>query len=234
MQVDASLAYYQPSHRSATLCEAAKPHLRYCSKQHRGPSGYSTVSLSVHTLYIRLQTLLTVLPPAEVFQAIVGYCTPPATQCCQDEGAGCGCEALYKKGQSRLYFLRRLRSFNVCRTMLQMFYHLLVASVIFYAVVCWGSRVKTANANRLSKLIRKAGSVLEVEPLVEVSQRRMLRKLLSILNVSHPLHATLESHLSTYSCRLRLPRSTTEHHRRCFLSLAIKLYNSSPLSQEEN
>lgn len=31
-------------------------------------------------------------------------------------------EAIYKKGQSRLYFLRRLRSFNVCNKMLQMFY----------------------------------------------------------------------------------------------------------------
>ena len=30
-------------------------------------------------------------------------------------------EALYKKSQSCLYFLRRLRSFNICRTMLQMF-----------------------------------------------------------------------------------------------------------------
>jgi len=38
-----------------------------------------------------------------------------------------------------------------------------VASVIFYAVVCWGSRVKAADANRLNKLIRKAGSVLGVE-----------------------------------------------------------------------
>jgi len=68
-------------------------------------------------------------------------------------------EALYKKGQS----LQRLRSFTVCKTMLQIFYHSVVASVIFYAVVCWGSRVKAADANRLNKLIRKAGSVLGVE-----------------------------------------------------------------------
>ncbi|KAG5274176.1 hypothetical protein AALO_G00133060 [Alosa alosa] len=31
-------------------------------------------------------------------------------------------EALYKKGQSRLHFLRRLRSFNVCSNLLRMFY----------------------------------------------------------------------------------------------------------------
>jgi len=79
-------------------------------------------------------------------------------------------EALYKKGQSRLYFLRTLRSFNICKTMLQMFYHLVVASIIFYAVVCLGNRVKAADANRLNKLIRKAGAVLgvELESVVEV------------------------------------------------------------------
>jgi len=77
--------------------------------------------------------------------------------------------------------------------MLQMFYHSVVASVIFYAVVCWGSRVKVADANRLNKLIRKAGSVLGValESLVEVSERRVLSKLLSII-LCYLLHITLD------------------------------------------
>ena len=43
---------------------------------------------------------------------------------------------LYKKGQRRLYFLRRLGSFNICRKLLWMFYQSLVASVFFYTVVC--------------------------------------------------------------------------------------------------
>ncbi|KAK5907927.1 hypothetical protein CgunFtcFv8_016027 [Champsocephalus gunnari] len=72
-------------------------------------------------------------------------------------------EALYKKRQSRLYFLRRLRSFNVCSTMLQMCYDSVVSSVVFFAVVCWGSGVKTADANRHNKLIRRAGSALGVD-----------------------------------------------------------------------
>ena len=71
--------------------------------------------------------------------------------------------AVFKKGQSRLYFLRRLRCFNIYRTMLQMFYHSVESSGIFYAVVCCDSRLRAADANRLNKLIRKAGSVLGVE-----------------------------------------------------------------------
>lgn len=138
--------------------------------------------------------------------------------------------ALFKKGQSHLFLLRILRSFNVCRTILQMFYHSVVSSVIFYAVVCWGSRVKTADANRLDKFIRRAGSVLGVELqfLAEVSEQRMLRKLLNIFNKPHPLHATLDIYCRTFGCRLRPQRCSIECHRNSFLPVAIKLFNSSP------
>ncbi len=46
------------------------------------------------------------------------------------------CDALYRKGQSKLYFLRRLRSLNVCNRLLRMFYETVVASGLFFAVVC--------------------------------------------------------------------------------------------------
>ena len=58
-------------------------------------------------------------------------------------------EAVYKKGMSRLYFLRKLRSFNVCSKMLEIFYQSVVASVLFFAVVCWGSSIGASNTNRL-------------------------------------------------------------------------------------
>ena len=72
-------------------------------------------------------------------------------------------EAVYKKGQSRLYFLRRLRSFNICWTMLRMFYKSVLASAIMFAVVCWGSRLRVADTNRINKLIRKTSDVVGVE-----------------------------------------------------------------------
>lgn len=77
--------------------------------------------------------------------------------------------------------------------MLQMFYHSVEANIIFYAVLCWCSRVKAANATRFNKLIMKTGSLLgvELESLGEVMERRMLRNPLSFtVNASHPLHTT--------------------------------------------
>ena len=69
-------------------------------------------------------------------------------------------DALYKKGQSRLHLLRRLRSFGVCRPLLRTFYDTVVASVIFYAVVCWGCGFTERDRKRLNKLVGRAGSVL--------------------------------------------------------------------------
>ncbi|KAI3363774.1 hypothetical protein L3Q82_001205 [Scortum barcoo] len=63
--------------------------------------------------------------------------------------------ALCRKGQSRLYFLRRLASFNICnicKKLLQIFYQSVVASALLYAVVCWGGSLKKKDAARLDKL----------------------------------------------------------------------------------
>ena len=43
---------------------------------------------------------------------------------------------MFKKCMSQLYFLRRLRYFNACNLMPLMFYQSVVASTIFFAVVC--------------------------------------------------------------------------------------------------
>ena len=135
-------------------------------------------------------------------------------------------EAVYKKDQSQLYFLRRLQSLNICNIILRMFYQSVVASAIFFGLVCWGSRLRAADAN---KIIRKAGSVLGVQlnSLSVVSEGMMLCKLHSILDNTHPLHQVLTSHRSTFSNRLIPPLCKTEHQRKSFLPVAIRLFYSS-------
>ncbi|KAI4883500.1 hypothetical protein NFI96_024962 [Prochilodus magdalenae] len=103
-------------------------------------------------------------------------------------------DMVYKKAQSRLYFLRRLGSFRICQKLLLMFYQSVVASVLFYAVVCWGGSISRRDAGRLDRLVRKAGSVLglELESLTPLAGRRALNKLLNNMdNAYHPLHSTI-------------------------------------------
>ncbi|TWW78779.1 hypothetical protein D4764_11G0009000 [Takifugu flavidus] len=126
-------------------------------------------------------------------------------------------DAVYKKAMSRLYFLRRLRSFSVCSRMLHMFYQSVMASTIFFAAVvqalCWGTGIKAKDANRLNKLIKKAGSVVgcRLDNLDEVVRDRMVLKLRTIMdNPSHPLHNTVDKLRSSFSSRLLQPRCSKE------------------------
>ena len=127
-------------------------------------------------------------------------------------------EAVYKKGLSLLFFIRRLRSFNVCNRMLQMFYQSVVASTIFFTVVSWGAGSEAKDTKRLNKLIKKAGSVVgpKFVTLEEMMADRMLAKLVEIMdNVPHPLHKTLDrlkSSLSNKLIQLAALRNGTGNH----------------------
>ena len=69
--------------------------------------------------------------------------------------------ALYKKGQSRLYLLRRLRPFGVQEVLLRSFFESMLASAILHGVFCRGS-ISIADRKRLNRLVQKANSALEV------------------------------------------------------------------------
>ncbi|KAK7158641.1 hypothetical protein R3I94_005089 [Phoxinus phoxinus] len=139
-------------------------------------------------------------------------------------------EVLYKKGQSRLYLLRRLSSFGVCRSLLKTFYDSVVASAIFYAIACWGAGSRERDRKRLNKLVMKASSVLvcHLDTIEEVGERRMLTRLASIMgNTSHPLHEIVSSLSSSFSCRLLHPQCKTERFRRSFIPVAVRLFNAT-------
>ena len=127
-------------------------------------------------------------------------------------------EAVYKKGQSRLYFLRKLRSFNVYSKMLCMFYQSVVASAIFFAAISWGSGIRACDSKELNKLIRRAAVVsLEV-----VMERRMVQKLLSIMDDNtYPLHNLVSKQKSVFSGRLRQLSCRKDRFKNTFLPTAL-------------
>lgn len=45
-------------------------------------------------------------------------------------------KTVYKMGMSRLYFPRKLRSFNICNWRLEIFHQSVISSIIFFAAVC--------------------------------------------------------------------------------------------------
>lgn len=139
-------------------------------------------------------------------------------------------DALCRKAQSRLYFLRRLASFNVCSELLKMFYRSVVESALFFVVACWGGSIKKKDASRLNKLVKKAGSVVGkvLESLTSVAERRALSRLRSIMeNPEHPLHSTIQRQRSSFSDRLLSMQCSSDRMKRSILPNAIRLYNST-------
>ncbi len=132
---------------------------------------------------------------------------------------------MYRKGQSRIYFLRRPRSFNISRHLLCSIYQTVVASALFFAVVCWGEGARMGDRSRVNKLGKKAGFVvcIEFDTVQKMAERRILSKLRSIMNnPSHSLHALGVMNSSTFSHRLIAPKCKSEHSRKSFLSVAIR------------
>ena len=62
-------------------------------------------------------------------------------------------DALYNKGLSRFHLLRGLRSFGVNRTLIRTFYGTVIASVIFYGMVCWSSGVAERDKLQLLSVV---------------------------------------------------------------------------------
>ena len=119
---------------------------------------------------------------------------------------------------NRLYLLRKLRSFGVQGDLLTSFYDSVVASAIFYGVVCWSSSISAADRRRLDKLIKKSSSVLgcPLDSVQEVGESRMMDKL------SSHLQDTISALGSSFN-RLIHPQCVKERDRRSVLPAAVRL-----------
>ena len=138
--------------------------------------------------------------------------------------------ALVGKGQQRLHFLRKLRSFNVCPKILELFYTSTVQSVLTFNSLGHFGSLREVDLGRLTKLTRTATDVIgsPVTDLQAHFDRKALQRLLSILgDSSHPLHEEAEaSRTNRVSAgRLRSIKTRTERFRRSFLPNAVRLYN---------
>ena len=66
---------------------------------------------------------------------------------------------LFKKGQQRLYCLRKLAKFNVEKTLMTLFYRSFVESVVTFSLICWYGSITVKQENSLSKLIKVSSRI---------------------------------------------------------------------------
>ena len=140
-------------------------------------------------------------------------------------------DKVFKKSQSRLFFLRKLRSFNVCNRMLCMFYDTIICSVLSFALVCWGGNATERDKGRLNKLIKKAGGCVgqNFDDIDSILEKLLLRKAIKIEKEEwHPLHSALVQHRSRINSRSKyiLPAMSSDRYRKSFVPSSLKLLNA--------
>ncbi len=134
---------------------------------------------------------------------------------------------LCKKGQQRLYCLRKLAKFNVDKTLLTLFYRSFVESVVIFFLICWYGSITLKQKNSISRLIRVSSCITgsKQKGLGELYQKQMLRRVESILSdSSHPLQA--EFQMLPSGSRFKLPKLRTNIYKHSFVPAAILLLNS--------
>ena len=63
--------------------------------------------------------------------------------------------SMLKNVNSRMYGMRKLRSFGVNSDMLVTFYNAVICSIIMSGSVCWGGNVSKLDRGRLEKIVKK-------------------------------------------------------------------------------
>ena len=127
-----------------------------------------------------------------------------------------------KKTKPRLYCFRKLRTFNVHNTLLQLFYTSTVSSKLTLGLACWGGNLLKHDRDKLNKIIKTASVVIgkEQEDIDTIREHRTLSKMKKALNdETHPLYPIYVQQRIERSGRFRLPRTRTNHkHMRSFYS----------------
>lgn len=137
-------------------------------------------------------------------------------------------DAVCAKAHQRMYFYRKLRSFNVDPTFMRMFYSCFIESVLTFSFIVWFGSLTLKNRNRLVGIVKMCSKIAGIN-LMDLSQLykgRATKKAQSILaDPSHPLFS--EFRLLPSGRRYILPRCRTNRFKNSFVPAAIGLLNNT-------
>ena len=135
---------------------------------------------------------------------------------------------IYKKANQRLFFLRKLKSLAVDKTILNLFYNSVVQSVISYCIVCWFGNLFQKDKKTINRIVKCANRLgCEVVSYNDVYEKAMVQKVENILNdKDHSLFQFYKFLLSSPN-RLSSIFCRTERFRKSFVPTSIRKFNKS-------
>eukprot|EP00745_Piridium_sociabile_P003480 TRINITY_DN12039_c0_g1_i1.p1 TRINITY_DN12039_c0_g1~~TRINITY_DN12039_c0_g1_i1.p1 ORF type:complete len:561 (-),score=151.19 TRINITY_DN12039_c0_g1_i1:152-1588(-) len=142
-------------------------------------------------------------------------------------------DAVCRKASQRLFFLRKLRQFQVSKKILHLFYQSAIESVMLFNRLCYYSSAKKTDMVRLERISRRAAVIIgdDLEPPSASYPAAAVRKLNRIrFDPRHPLQpvlASCESRRGDSSRHLRCFKARTNRMKDSFMPLAVRLYNAA-------
>ena len=129
-----------------------------------------------------------------------------------------------KKLHSRNFFLRKLNSFGIDKTLLKLFYRSCIESIVIFCIAGWGGNARATDRKKINRVIGKASSVTKHHlPTIESLHNTLVLKKIKMIakDCTHPLHSQIN--FNTRSHRPITLRSRTDRYRLSFMPLALKL-----------
>jgi hypothetical protein len=138
---------------------------------------------------------------------------------------------LYKKVNSRMYFVRMMHKLCFDERIINLFYTAIIQSVVSFSIVCWFGNAPDEVKRKLNKVIKhctKLGVTCTVS-LADLYERATKQRLSVIINdTSHPLNEKFE--LLPSGRRLRNTKCRTSRYQRSFVPSSINIANLTGLS----
>ena len=130
---------------------------------------------------------------------------------------------LSKKLNQRLYFLRKLRSFDLNPKILKLSYCAVIESLIAFGISCWGESITDGDKNIINKIIHKAEKIVndDLRSVDDIYSKACIDKLRGIISdVSHSLHNTFVR--SKKSKHIVQPTATTTRYQNAFVPASVR------------
>ena len=125
-----------------------------------------------------------------------------------------------------MYFLRRLNSFKVNRTILADFYRATIESVLAKSILVWGNSANVNDIKKLDRVVKNASYIIgdEMDKMQVIYEKRAANRTNNIMvDPSHPAHSMYK--LMPSGRRLRSHKSGTERFLNSFFPSTIRFFN---------
>ena len=97
--------------------------------------------------------------------------------------------AVSKKINKRMFFLRKLNSFHVDKTLLSLFYRSTIQSIISFCIIAWGGNISVLCKTKIDRCVKRAEKITcsSFDFVDDLITSLSLKKIKQIENSDHPL-----------------------------------------------